>query len=585
MDQSDVRALLTRVLAGRGFRNAPRLQHFLSFVVDEALHGRAAQLKEYVVGTAVFDKAADFDPRIDASVRVSANKVRQRLDEWYASEGRQERIRIDLPRGSYVPTFAVRTPDAAPPGKPIVRTIAVLPFLNLGQADDAALADGLAEEVMHALTRGRVLRVIARTSAFAWRERREDVREIGRTLGADVIVEGSVRRAGSRLRIAAQLVNSADGVTWWSHTWDCDDHDVIALQDAVSLDIVGALRIEITADERMRLSARHTTSADAFHLYLRGRQTVRTAHPEAYPAALAQFEEARLADPRYPLPLVGIGELCVAMALWGMEPPAALMERARRAALDALSLEPDLAEAIALLGTIAARYDFDFKGAEQHFQRALLLNPSSASTATHYALTTLAPLGRLDEALDEAARARAIDPLDPYPTGCYHWFGSLGGDDDEAVRELTRLVELQPHEFPTRFILASILISADRGAAGAELLEQLMRETGRRPVCLGFQTLALARNGERERAVAVKHELGQMALHGYAQPVTMALAHAAVGEMDEAFGQIERAFAERDSPLIHLGVERMFRELWPDPRFERACQRLGVPGRAVSEAP
>lgn len=585
MDHTHVRSQLARILASRGFSQAPRLQHFLSFVIEETLLGRGHQLKEYVVGTAVFDKSADFDPRIDASVRVSATKLRQRLEEWYATDGQQERIRIDLPRGSYVPTFGVRAPEGAPPAKPIVRTIAVLPFLNLAHADDAALADGIAEEVMHALTRGRVLRVIARTSAFAWRERQEDVREIGRTLGADVLVQGSVRRLGSRVRVSAQLVNSGDGVTWWSHSWDRDDLNLIDLQEAVSLDIVGALRIEITADQRMRLSQRHTSSAEAFHLYLRGRHATTVSHPEALPAALALFEQARAADPQYPLPLVGIGELCASMAMWGAEPPRALMEKARRAAQDALALEPDLAEGRALLGLVAARYDFDFTGAENHFQRALVLNPSSSTTSVQYALTTLSPLGRLDEALDECARALAIDPVDPYPAGSYHWFSSLAGDDEEAVRELGRMVALQPHEFPTRFVLASVLISAGRAREGAELLDHLMRETGRRPVCLGFQAIALARSRQRERAVAVKDELRLMATQGYVQPMSLALAHAAVGELDDAFAAVDRAFEERDSPLIHLGVERMFGELWHDPRFEHACRRLGVkPHNAVRPA-
>jgi serine/threonine-protein kinase len=278
-----IRAELARVVGSPGFVSAGRLAPFLTFVVERALAGEPA--KESVVGVEVFGRPADYDPRLDPIVRVEARRLRSRLAEYYAGPGAGDPLVIELPKGAYTPTFKTRT-EVAPaetavplPGAAVgwarrwpwalaaavalglvilgavwatrrtplsPPSVAVLPFVNLShEASNDYFSEGLTEEIIDRLARVRGLRVVARSSSFRFKGSAQDLREVGRALDATAVVEGSVRRAGDRLRVTAQLVNAADGFHLWSQSYARKASDVFAIQDEVARAIANALRVEL----------------------------------------------------------------------------------------------------------------------------------------------------------------------------------------------------------------------------------------------------------------------------------------------------------------------------------------------------
>ena len=338
------RAQIERILASRHFVKAHRLQRFLRFVSEETLKGLSAGIKETVIGVEVFDRrSATYDPRIDPIVRVQAGRVRAKLADYYEQEGAGDGVLVELPRGQYVPRFSVRVaapvrapgaPTDAEPGQS--NTIAVLPFVNMS-ADRANeyFSDGLTEELTHALARLPSLRITARRSAFQFKERDRDIREIGRLLGAGKIVEGSVRKVDDRLRITVQLVNVADGYQLWSEKYDRTMSDVFALQEEIAGAIGLALRYRLGAGPAPRAAA-PTTSVDALNHYLLGRFHWNKRSAAGFRAAIAHFREAIQIDRAYGRAYAGLADCYIMLAMSGAETPAACMPLAREAALRAV---------------------------------------------------------------------------------------------------------------------------------------------------------------------------------------------------------------------------------------------------------
>jgi len=260
---------LEKILASEPFAHSGRISRFLRFVVEHTLAGRGGELKEYLIGVEVFDKAASYDPRIDPIVRVEARRLRAKLKRYYETAGRDDGVRIEFPKGGYVPLFQTRAP--APEGGETGPTIAVLPFVNRSaDPQDEYFSDGLTDELIHALTKVEGLRVVARGSAFQFKGKPYDVRQVGEQLQVGVVLEGSVRRSGNRLRITAQLVNVADGLYLRSETYEREMKDIFAVQDEIAGAIAQTLRVRMGR----RAPRRTGDNLQAYHLYLKGRHQV-----------------------------------------------------------------------------------------------------------------------------------------------------------------------------------------------------------------------------------------------------------------------------------------------------------------------
>ena len=362
-----VRAQLARILAAPGFKNAPRLGEFLAFVVTEALSGRSAQIKEYSIGTAVYRKPAMYDPRLDATVRVEAAKLRSRLHQYYQGAGEEVRVYISIPKGSYVPKFAtIGQPELQP--LHALASIAVLPFLNLSSdPNNDYFADGLVEELTSALTRTNRMRVASRTSAFRFRGDGADIRDIGRALNVERLLEGTVRKSGDLLRITVQLVEVVDLSQLWSQTYDRTLADIFGVQEEIAAAVVSLLCGGDASQARRPILPRHTASAAAFELYLHGRHRVDQWNVKSVQEAVRYFEEAIELDPEYPLPYAGLAKAADCLATMGVVPPVDVLPKAKASLERALALDPELAEARISRATWIARHEWDWAAAERDF--------------------------------------------------------------------------------------------------------------------------------------------------------------------------------------------------------------------------
>src|SRR5262245_38858499 len=338
-----VREELARILASAPFATAARARRFLTYVVEQTLAAQTDGIKELVLATEVFDRPASFDPRLDTIVRVEAGKVRKRLDEYYASAGSQSAIRIEIPRGSYVPRIHLRDDPSSSgtkdgglvhrgsrrrflPGAVIVAVIgiafviwgplwdnraptatspaplaiAVLPFDNFSpDPANEYLADGFAEDLTDALTRIGGIRVASRTSAFTFKGRHADVREIGAKLNVGYVIEGSVRRDGERLKVSAQLVRTDDGYHVWSRAFERDVRDILAVQDEVARAVVSGVQLKLSSGQGAKP---HTPTFEAFDLYLRGVHAMQSNLDQAE----MLLQRSIKADPAYARPYVAL---------------------------------------------------------------------------------------------------------------------------------------------------------------------------------------------------------------------------------------------------------------------------------------
>ncbi len=455
-------------------------------------------------------------------------------------------------------------------------SIAVLPFANLSADKEAEyFSDGITEEIINALSQVPGLRVVARTSAFAFKGKDMDVREIGGRLNVRALLEGSVRKAGDRIRIAAQLVNTADGYHLWSSTYDRTLADIFAVQDELARSIAGALQRKVGRAERGSLVGRPTDNIAAYTVYLRGQYASNKRTPEGYTTAIAEFERAAALDPQFALPHAGIA-YCHAMLGFdeiGVVPPSEAMPKAQAAAERALELDPLLPQAHGSRAVIAFLYDWDWALAESEFARSASLGPEITAVSNWHAMF-LSLMGRDAEGMEVITRAQVIDPLsliNQLTMGrCHH----LARRFDEAIVLFRSCLDLEPH-----FLLAYSAIARAHLAKGmlpealAEI-ERGMSLIGRMPLLLTLAGEAHAALGRRDEAFAVLDELRQAAAHRYVPAIYRAQVLAALGQLDEAFELYDLAYVQRSGWLVFLRAEPLWDRLRPDPRFSELLARM-----------
>jgi adenylate cyclase len=355
---ADVRRQLARIFASPQFVNTVRLQRFLEVTVEWTLAGRGDELKEYTLGREAFDRGDDYDPRNDSIVRVEAQRLRGKLRDYYASGGRTDPVTIALKPGSYVPAFtwaaqAVLTMPPAPP--PADRnTVAVLPFTNLSpEPEQDYFCDGITEDIINELTSIRELNVVGRTSTFAFKGSRIDLREIGARLSAGTVIEGSVRKAGDMLRVSAKIIDAESGRALWSESFDRRTGDVFAIEDEIAGAIAGTLRVTLAVPHN---GERHGAPGfEAYSLYLKGRHAWNQMTPSGYADAIDLYSRAVSLYPDYALPYSGLADCYSWLAMWGLRRPHEMFPKAKRAALEALRIEARLAHAYASLGVVPLR--------------------------------------------------------------------------------------------------------------------------------------------------------------------------------------------------------------------------------------
>ncbi|HJU42890.1 MAG TPA: protein kinase [Vicinamibacterales bacterium] len=462
-----------------------------------------------------------------------------------------------------------RTPSLSPIERPI---IAVLPLKNLSaQPETDYFVDGLTDEIIRNLAAIEGLDVRSRTSSFALKDKPRDLRDVGRQLGVNLVVEGSVMRSGSRLRIHAQLVQVAGDVALWAKRFDREITDVFAIQDEISRAIVNQLRLTLGAGPR-----RYDTNFEAYEAYLRGRYFWNQRTAEGLRKAIENFEAAVKLDPGYAPAFAGIAEAYGPLGYSGYVPPGEALTGMRAAVTRALKIDSDLAEAHAARGLLLAFHEWRLADAETAFRRALVLSPSDATAHSWYAQYLVAT-GRRDEGLAESRRAIELDPLSLWINTGFgarlYWARRF----DDAIAQCRKTLELDPAYGAARTWLA--LAHVQRGAH-EEAVRELERDgsaRARTPSALAELGYVYARAGRSNDAQKVIRELTERSAREYVTPYALAVVHAGLGQNDRALEWLQRAGEERSPRLVFLSVEPMFDGLRGDPRFADLRRTFGLP--------
>ncbi len=486
-----------------------------------------------------------------------------------ASELRTDLQRIKRDRDSGLKAVAVASGPAR------VTSLAVLPFANMSaDKENEYFSDGLAEEIINALTQLPGLRVAARTSSFFFRGKEGDIREIGAKLNVENVLEGSVRKAGNRIRITAQLISIADGYHLWSERYDRDMTDVFAVQDEISQAIAAKLRIQMSG-EQPRVK-RYTENVEAYNLYLKGNYHLTKWSPEGLTKAKGYYEQSVALDPNYALGWYGLALFHFNMGNFGYMPLKAANERASQAALKVLEIDEMLPEAHVIMG-IGRANDYDWKGAEREFLRALELNPESEDAWTYYDYCYLVPMRRLDEAVAASKRALERDPLSPFLQWRLGYRYYLTRQWDRAIEQCRNALELDPNYYVAHAYLGVIYLMTGNFEEAILALEVAVLLTGRAPLLLGLLGRFYAKAGRIPEAQKILEELQDRAQKEYVSPTSFWLIYNGLGETDRAFDWLEKAVDERDnSILLHFQVIPGYDSLHSHPRFKSILRKMNL---------
>ena len=471
------------------------------------------------------------------------------------------------------------TPTAAVQSRGSEETsIAVLPFASLSrEPDDEFFADGVTEEILNALAHIPRLRVAGRSSAFSFKGKNEDLRSVGAKLNVSTILEGTIRRAGNRLRITAQLSKASDGYQLWSERYDRVAEDVFAVQDEIASAIAGKLRLTFDAEQKAMRAP--TQNLAAYELYLKGRALL-YQRGRSIPKARECFEQAVALDPNYAQAWAGMADAYTTSGYSGFVPGAEVMPKAIEAARRALDLDSDLAEAHNALACATLVWERNYALAEREFKRALELNPSYTQAGAWYGLFFLLWVaGRTEEAYRELLATCANDPLSGYAMVILAFAETVTGRHEDAIAHGRRGVELDPNSYLAHWSLMEALSHGGRYEEAVAQAETVLAISGRHTWGLCGLIWAYGAWGKTEEARRLFAEAEERAKHEYMQPCMLTFAATAAGEWEKGIAYADRAERERD-PLFVL-LARLWPEYEPlrkDPRFIAIVDRLQLPG-------
>ena len=462
----------------------------------------------------------------------------------------------------------------------MIKTIAVLPFHNLsGDPEQEYFADGVTEEIINALAQIPRLRVAGRSSSFSFKGRHEDLRSVGAKLGVATILEGTLRRAGNRLRITAQLIDAGSGYQLWSERYDRVMEDVFAVQDEIASTIAARLQLSLSTASEFQQVDPPTRHIGAYELYLKGRELL-YQRGLSIPKAIDCFTQAVGLDPEYAQAWAGLADGYTTSGYSGLKPAAEVMPRALEAARRALQLDPNLAEAHNALACATLLYERHFDLAEKEFKRALELNPNYPQARAWYALFFLQWVsGREREAHAEIMKLLQVDPLSGYANVIASFSYLSSGRSSEAVEHGRRGVELDPNSYLAQWSLSAALEADGQYEEAAAAADRALAISGRHGWALMTLASIYASWGKPDNARAVYRELEARSERDYVQPAALAVSAAAAGDMDRAISFAQQAVDDRDPLFV------MMARSWPDydrlrrdSRFLEIVSRLGLRG-------
>lgn len=601
-EKNAIREQLNRVLSNPAFSGANRRSRLLRYLVEETLEDRGELLKESVIAAEVFDRSPDYDPQVDSVVRVEVGRLRARLAEYYEKTGPQDAVRIEIPKGGYKPIFVFRDGAEKTPGRawawkwiaPVaiagaliaavalwrarlqppagIGTVAVLPFLNLsGNAADEYLSDGISEELTEGLAESRDLRVVARTSAFQYKGKSEDVREIGRNLRVGAVLEGSVsRRDDAHVRVIAQLIRTSDGYHLWSRTYDGTRSEIPQMEN----EIAQALRerlLPASAAPPREIAARDPEAHDLYirAAYALNQHTVAATRQADDLARQAVAKEPALAQPYV---LMAAAELQLSTLL--AQPADVSAKLAWDDVGKALAIDPESSSAHGLKALLAYTDRWDWPLAEKEFQMALA-SGSHASAENLYGWC-LMTRGRFAESRRHLETASELDPLSLGPQLNQVEELIAERSDRQARRKVEEILRIAPAN-PVAQVLGLEVAYWQKDCAAATDFNRggfAPNPAAGRP-SLG-NLVASAACGRSDEIAAQLEVLGKTKPSDFPSPYLAAEAFAIGNDAGRAISYLQMSAERREATLLQLKVDRVFEPLHQDPRFLALERRLGL---------
>jgi serine/threonine protein kinase len=459
------------------------------------------------------------------------------------------------------------------------KSIAILPFMNMSaDPEQEYFCDGLAEEIINSLSQLEELHVVARTSSFAFKGQQTDVREIGRKLNVEYVLEGSVRKAGDRLRITAQLIKVCDGYHLWSERYDCKMNDLFAIQDETTLQIVKNLKIKLKSEEKSSLEKRYTEDLKSYNLYLKGRFHWSMYTEKGFKKGIEYYEQAIARDPNYALAYAGIAICNTFLGYYLYLNPKTEFEKAEEAAQKALKLDEEIAEAHLALAWVKMSRDWNWTGAESEFMRAIELNPGYAIGHGYYA-ALLSVLGKYQEAVFEAEKALVLDPLSPLvgATTCLRYY--YARQYDRAIELMQKTLEMVPHFAPGFWMLSLPLAAAGRIDEAVTVVDkplELLSELD--PISLAVCGVVYALSPDKkDEARQVIEQLLELSKRRPTSSFFMGMIYMGLGELDQTFLWFDKALQEREPLLMWARPDPIVQDgLKSDPRYKTLLRKMGL---------
>lgn len=642
-----LRAHLDELLRSPGFAGSARLCGFLRYIVERTLEGRGEEIKEYSIAVEVYARPADYDTQNESIVRVEASRLRKRLAEFYEGPGQSSEVRIELPRGTYRPVFRFRPPVPSGPQpvahapapaatestiplpgpvsatgragnrsvglvvaamamlavaagaywltmrkpSPPVDSIGVLPLVNLtGAPQEDAFTDGLTEDLTTALSRLPGLRVVARTTMSAFKNKPVDLTQAGKQVQAGSFLEGSVRRDGPQYVITVQLINAADGYHLWAETFRRPAADPVRLAEGLSREIAGQIDGRLRGETNWRTRGRTPPGGEALQLYLdahsllqkdmRGEVTVRGVPPH-FEQAIAKLRRAVELEPEFAQAWVLLSmsyEFCM-----DFDPPRTpeFLRLAKDAANRAIAIDETVGEAHGMLGALAMYREYNLAEAEQHYRRAVELRPRDVAFLRYYS-DVLRILGRPRESAVELDRGILLSPTDNRLYLQRSLLLYSEGQYEEALSNLRGVLSAQPANAEARWLRGLLLQAKGQNAEAEQAFRDILRdrpEDMRATPALGNLLGAIGRAREaRELAAHVEGRIER----GFPNQYGLALIYCGMGDRERAITWLERAATAGDQSLLYLMVEERFRPIHGDPRVQAIARRYGIPGNPLN---
>ena len=456
-------------------------------------------------------------------------------------------------------------------------SIAVMPFENAGNDPNTEyLAEGISEALINSLAELRQLRVIARATAFRYKRKDVDPQRVGRELQVAAVLTGKVRQMQDALNVQVDLVDAATGAQIWGAGYDRKLTDLVAIKQAIAQEVTAKLKLKLSSEEQRRLVKRDSSNAEAYQFYLRGRYFWNKRTPDGIKQAIDQFQQAIQRDPNFALGYTGLADSYIALTFYNFAAPHETMPKAKESALKAVALDDTAAEPQASLGNILVNYDWNWSAAEKAFKRSIELKPDYATGHEWYAIHYLTATGRLEEAVQEMKKALELEPasliMNTFMGATLYYAGRY----DEAVDQCRRTIEMDPNFAVAHWHLGLAYEQKQVFDAAIEEFQKAVSLSGGSPLMKAALGHAYAKSQKKDEANKILGELNELSKQEYVSSYEVATIYVALGDNEQAFQLLEKAYAEHSFHLVRLNVSPHFKAISSDPRFQDLVHSVGL---------